>query len=174
MIRKVVPRLAQGIAPISCSGMDDNRSSQKGHVARDLVTSAFRQSRVQRVEVSCHCTSRNPEPEALKAPKGGPTISRSSLSHPSKGDTWCVIRLPAFSPIVISKRKKQLPHIPDARSDESFQGPGPTTTSGEFRTVRFRGACGARLSHLSISIITISRSMDQPLHICERRKNLWE
>jgi hypothetical protein len=34
----------------------------KGHVARDLVTSAFRQLRVQRVKVLCRGTSRNPEP----------------------------------------------------------------------------------------------------------------
>jgi hypothetical protein len=71
------------------------------------------------------------------APKVGPTISRGSLSRPSEADTWRAIRLPAFSPIAISKRKKQLPHIPDARSDESFQGLGPTAASGEFRTVRF-------------------------------------
>jgi hypothetical protein len=51
-----------------------------------------------------------------KAPKVGPTVSRSSLSRPSKMDTWRAIRLPAFSPIAISKRKEQLPHIPDARS----------------------------------------------------------
>jgi hypothetical protein len=78
------------------------------------------------------------EPEAFQRPTiSKPTISRSSLSHPSKGDTWCMIRLPAFSPI--AKRKKQLPHIPDARSDESVQDLGPAAASGEFRTVRFEG-----------------------------------
>jgi hypothetical protein len=50
-----------------------------------------------------------------------------------------VTRLPAFSPIAISKLKKQFPHIPDARSSESIQDLGPTAASDEFRTVGFGG-----------------------------------
>jgi hypothetical protein len=46
-----------------------------------------------------------------------------------------VIRLPTFSLIAISKRKKQLPHIPDAQSDKSVQDLGPVAGSGEFSTV---------------------------------------
>jgi hypothetical protein len=52
-------------------------------------------------------------------------------------------------------------------------GPGPTASSGEFRTVRSRGTRGTRLSHLGVSLIAISRSKDQPLPIRERRKRLW-
>jgi hypothetical protein len=98
-----------------------------------------RPSRPSRFHSRKTCSFLSTNSEAPKAPKGGPTISRSSLSRPSKGDTWCVIRLPAFSPIAISKRKKQLLHIPDARSDESVQDLGPAAASGEFRTVRFEG-----------------------------------
>jgi hypothetical protein len=65
-VREVAPRLAQWIAPILCAGMDGSRPS-KGRVARDLVTSAFRQSRVQRVKVLCRCTSRNPEPRSAES-----------------------------------------------------------------------------------------------------------
>jgi hypothetical protein len=80
-----------------------------------------------------------PNPEVSIAPKVGPTVSRGSLSRPSETDTWRAIRLPAFSPIAVSKRKEQLPHIPDARSNESVQDLGPTAASGEFRTIRFEG-----------------------------------
>jgi hypothetical protein len=186
----------------------------KGRVARDLVTSAFRQSRVQRVKVLCRGTSRNPEPRSADSAQSGPTVSRGSLSRPSEADTWRAIRLPAFSPIAISKCKKQLPHIPmrevtrasrawgpqqhrvnlgpsdlretrgaqlshlgvspivamirkvqhrripDARGVGSVQDPNPQHHRGAFRTVRSRGARGARLSRLDVSLIMISRSKD--------------
>jgi hypothetical protein len=45
-------------------------------------------------------------------------------------------------------------------------------SSRELRVVRSRGMRGARLSHLGISLITISISKYQPLHIRERRKRL--
>jgi hypothetical protein len=44
--------------------------------------------------------------------------------------------------------------------------------SGELRAIRSRGTHGVRLSCLGISLIAISISKDQPLHIRERRKSL--
>jgi hypothetical protein len=80
-----------------------------------------------------------PNPEVPMAPKVEPAVSRGSLSRPSKADTWHAMRLSAFSPIAVSKRKEQLPHTPDAQSDESVQDLGPTVASGQFMTIRFEG-----------------------------------
>jgi hypothetical protein len=100
--------------------------------------------------------------------KVGFAVSRGSLNYPSKMNTWCMIRLLSFSPIVISKHKKQLPHIPDARSNESVEDLGPTTSSSEFRVVRSRGTHVTNSSHIDVSLIAISRDRDQPLPIHER------
>jgi hypothetical protein len=108
-------------------------------------------------------------PEVPIAPKAGPTVSRGSLSRPSEADTWHAIRLPAFSPIVISKCKKQLPHIPDARSDESFQGLGPTTASGKFRTVRFERDAWRPIECLDVSPIAAMISKVQHCRIPDAR-----
>jgi hypothetical protein len=51
-------------------------------------------------------------------------------------------------------------------------GPGPTVSPEEFRTVISRGMCGARLSHLSISLIMISINKGYLFHIRQRRKNM--
>jgi hypothetical protein len=96
-----------------------------------------RESKGWRFYVDVHLET--PNPEVPMEPKVGPTVSRGSLSRPSEEDTWRAMRLPTFSPIVVSKRKEQLPHIPDAQSDESVPDLGPTVASGEFRTIRFEG-----------------------------------
>jgi hypothetical protein len=110
-------------------------------------------------------------PKAPKVLKVGPAVSRGNLDRPSTRDTWRMIRLLAYSLIATPKHKKQLPHTPDARSDESAQDLGPAAASGKFRTVRFEGH-GTRLNHFGVSLIAISRSKDQPFHIRERRKHL--
>jgi hypothetical protein len=101
-------------------------------------------------------------PKCRKRPKSGPQY-RSSLSRPSKGTPGARLGSPPFRPSRFRSAREQLPHIPDARSDESVQDLGPTASSGEFRTVRSRRTRGARLSHLGVSLIAISRSKDQPL-----------
>jgi hypothetical protein len=58
----VAPGLARWIAPILHARQVIIRPS-KGCVARDLVASAFQHSGVQRVMVSHHYTSQNPEPQ---------------------------------------------------------------------------------------------------------------
>jgi hypothetical protein len=120
-------------------------------MAQDLVTSAYRHSGVRRVKVPRLLTSRNPEPRSAEStqnrahgfgawsqrsrPGGGALRfiiwqdgsrrAESDLSRSSQRDTWCAIRLSAFSPIVTSKRKEQLFHIPETRSVEDVPDPGP-------------------------------------------------
>jgi hypothetical protein len=80
-----------------------------------------------------------PNPEVPMAPKVGPAVSRGSLSHPSEEDTWPHDEAPCLFAHHGFEGKEQLPHIPDARSDESVPDLGPTVASGEFRTIRFEG-----------------------------------
>jgi hypothetical protein len=105
-------------------------------VARDLVTSAFRQSRVQRVRVLCHSYISKPRtPKRRKRPKSGPQYQEQS--QPSiQRDTWCAIRLLAFSPIAISKAQGAAPSYSRCARCRERPGPRPTASPSEFRTVR--------------------------------------
>jgi hypothetical protein len=105
-----------------------------------------------------------------KAPRVGPAVSRSSLSRSSKGDTWCAIRLLAFSPIAISRRKEQLRHIPDARGAGSVQDPGPQHHRVSSGPSDLRGTRGAQLSHLGVSLIATVNKQGLTPSIRERRK----
>jgi hypothetical protein len=105
------------------------------------------------------------------APKVGPTVSRGSLSRPFEADTWRAIRLPAFSPIVVSKRKEQLHHIPMrevARASRTW-GPqhrrvslGPSDLKDAWHSIE----PSRRFAHRNLI------SKDQLLPIRERRKRL--
>jgi hypothetical protein len=159
-----VLRLAQWIAPILCAGKDSSRPS-KGRMARDLVSLAFQHSGVRRVRVLCVLHLETPNPQA---PKVGPAVSRSSLSRPSKGDTWCVIRLLSFSPIATLRHKQQLLHNPEARNSKSVQDPGPQHHQVSSGPSDLRGTRGTQLSHLGVSLITTMIRKDQLLPIHER------
>jgi hypothetical protein len=122
------------------------------------------------VKVPRHLTSRNPEPRSIESAQsrahgfgawsqrnmpgegaltfiiwqGGSRSAESDLSRPSHRDTWCAIRLFAFSPIATSKLKEKLLHILETRSAESIQDPSPQY-HGAVSAVHPRGTRGARL-----------------------------
>jgi hypothetical protein len=107
-----------------CAEKDSNRPS-RGRVARDLLPSAFRRLGVQRVKVPCCPISRNPEPwKHWRRSKSGPQYHEAILTVRPQ-ETPGAVRLLAFSLITTPTHKEQLLRIPDARSVESVQGPGP-------------------------------------------------
>jgi hypothetical protein len=101
----------------------------------------------------------------------GPTVSRGSLSRPFEADTWRAIRLPAFSPIAVSKRKKQLHHIPMREVARAFRTWGPQQRRVSLGPSDLKDAW-RQLSHLGVSPIATMISKDQLLPIRERRKRL--
>jgi hypothetical protein len=52
-----------------------------------------------------------PNLEASKAPKVGPAVLWSNLSHPSTGETRPMIRVLVIFPIMILRNKEQLCHF---------------------------------------------------------------
>jgi hypothetical protein len=120
-------------------------------MAQDLVTSAYRHSRVQRVKVPHILMSQNPKPRSVertqnwahgfgtwsqRSSHGGGALRfiiwqdgsrrvESDLTHSSRRDTWCEIRLSSFSPIATSKCKEKLFHIPETRSVKDVLDLGP-------------------------------------------------
>jgi hypothetical protein len=103
-------------------------------------------------------------------PRGGPAVSRSSLSRSSTGDTWRAIRLLAFSPIATSKYKRIACHIPDARGAGSVQDPGPQHHQVSSGPSDLRGTRGTQLGHLGVSLIADMNKQGLTPSICERRK----
>jgi hypothetical protein len=55
----------------------------------------------------------------------GPQYRPSVFSRPIKADTWRAIKLPAFSPIAVSTRKKQFHHVPIREEARAFRIWGP-------------------------------------------------
>jgi hypothetical protein len=51
--------------------------------------------------------------------------AQGNLSRPFEADTWRTIKLPAFSPIAVSTRKKQFHHVPIREVARAFRTWGP-------------------------------------------------
>jgi hypothetical protein len=122
---KAAPRLAQWIAPIACSGMDDSRSSQRargtgsGHVGFSVVASAKGEGFMSLNIVKPRT------PTAPKAPKLGPATSQSIFSCPSKGNTWQQIEPPWHFTHRDSKTQRAAPLYSDAQGAWRVPDPGP-------------------------------------------------
>jgi hypothetical protein len=103
--------------------------------------------------------------------KVGPTVSGGSLSRPFEADTWRAIRLPAFSPIVVSKRKKRLHHIPIREVARAFRTWGPQQRQVSLGPSDLKDAWYS-IEPSRVSPIATMISKDQLLPIRERRKRL--
>jgi hypothetical protein len=101
----------------------------------------------------------------------GPTVSRSVFSRPSRGDTWQQVEPSRRFAHRDSKAQKEAPLCYDARDAGKVPDPGPRQRQVSSRPSDLKGTRGNRLSRLGISLIAISISKDQPLHIRERRKH---
>jgi hypothetical protein len=79
------------------------------------------------------CIAKPRTPNYRYLPKLGPQYQGGSLSSPFEADTWHAIRLPAFSPITVSNRKKQPHHIPIREVARALKTWGPQQRRGSLR-----------------------------------------
>jgi hypothetical protein len=87
--------------------------------------------------------------------QGGSRFAKSDLSHSSRRDTWCAIRLFAFSPIVTLKSKDQLLPIHEPRNTEiAFEDRHRVTTHSHLGAME-RAAQRAEAQGLAAKEITV-------------------